>query len=486
MLADQVGCGKSAQVIACSQVLFEANDINNMVVLCPGAARGVWADPHPALGEVTKHSWPSVPNYISEFSRIHRKIDPGDPKSLLWVVSNYEYIRRKEHLGTMLKFLAGRRFWLICDEAWALKDCGTDQWKAAYAIRKLAARVTLLNGTPVADTPLDLFAQMKLLDPNILGIKYFSHFRARYAILKPNMSFPMITGWQNLEELSAKVSPYVLRRTTRDCFDLPPILEPILLEARLSDTTWKLYTQMRDNMVAWLDDGDASVVQNAITRGMRLAQITSGFLGGVEKLDIGSDELDFGGPVVPYDGKTPINALGPTIREVGREKLDVLLAFIAGLSPQPQRILIWSRFRAEVERTADALHEASGRTVHKLYGAQSTDERAAAVAALNPDIDPGEEVAVVGNAQAGGAALNLAGAALAIDLSRDFNLRIWLQKRGRIDRPGQRQPIRYVDIVATGPKGQRTIEHHTLAALRGKEDIAKWTASTWRTKLLEE
>lgn len=479
MLADEVGAGKSKQVIDTSQLLFEDKAIQAMVVLCPGAARGVWADPHPALGEVAKHSWPSVPNYISEFSRIHRKIDPGDPASLLWIVTNYEFIRRSEHLATMLKFLVNRRFWLVNDEAWALKDAKTDQWKAANAIRRMAARVTLLNGTPVADTPLDLFAQMKLLDPNILGYKYFSHFRGRYAILRPNTSFPMITGWQNLEELSAKVSPYVLRRTTRECFDLPPILEPILIEARLSEETWKLYKQMRDDMVAWLAAGEASIAQQAIVKGMRLAQITSGFLGGVQQVDM-ADALDFEGPTRAHSD------LDTTIREVGREKLDALIAFLPTLSPRPQRILIWAQFRAEVERTARVLQDTTGRRTHMLYGMQPADERAAAVAALNPDLDPGEDVAVVGNPQAGGAALNLSGASVAIDLSRSFNLRIWLQKRGRIDRPGQRNPIRYVDVVATGPKGQRTVDHHVLAALRGKEDIAKWTAATWRTKLLEE
>jgi hypothetical protein len=43
-----------------------------------------------------------------------------------------------------------------------------------------------------------------------------------------------------------------------------------------------------------------------------------------------------------------------------------------------------------------------------------------------------------------------------------------------------------VDVVAVGPKGQKTIDHHTLKALRGKDDMARWTVSEWRRILVEE
>jgi hypothetical protein len=145
----------------------------------------------------------------------------------------------------------------------------------------------------------------------------------------------------------------------------------------------------------------------------------------------------------------------------------------------------------EIERAAAAFdpmskHRHLARRMHVLYGGQSRFDREEAIAALNPAIDVDEPTGVVGTPAAGGAGLNLAGASLAINLSHDFNLRVFLQSRGRIDRLGQKHPIRYVDVVATGPKGQRTIDHHILAALRGKEDIAAWTAATWRKRLIEE
>jgi hypothetical protein len=502
LLGDEVGAGKSKQGIDTAQILYEAGVIDTVVVECPAAARGVWANPDPELGEVAKHGWPSITNTIIEYSvrfgdKPLRKTY-GRDKGLLWLVTNYEFIRRDERLGPLLSFLANRRYWLICDEAWALKDCGTDQWKATHKIRRMAARVTLLNGTPVTEDPLDLFAQMKMLDVRILGFKYFSHFRNYYAEMKPNVSFPMITGWKNLEELREKVRPYVLHRKTRDCFDLPPVLDPVLIEAKLTDDNWRIYKGMRDEMVSWLElkpeenIGTASIARQAIVKAMRLAQITSGYVGGVQDVDMSEgDFLDFSDgkfeDVATFKDDHPVIAPTVVVREIGTEKLDALIAWLERLWPVPNRILVWCRFRLEVERTASRLAaDTHWKRMHLLYGSQSQAERDAAIAALNPGILPSEPTGVVGNPNAGGAGVNLAGASLAATLSHDTKLRVYLQARGRIDRPGQTQPIRYVDVVATGPKGQRTIDHHILAALRGKQDIARWTTATWRSKLLEE
>lgn len=466
-IADQVGAGKSKQCVDTAQILYQAGMIDTALVLAPKPARGVWGDPD--LGEIAKHGWESVENRVREYSVRFPRLGSWHP-GLNWIIANYEFARRPERLAPLLSALKGRKVLLICDEAWALKDHRTDTWKATNKIRAVADRVVLLNGTPVADTPLDLFAQMKLLDPNIIGIKYFTHFRARYAMLAPNVSFPKITGWQNLEELRARVEPYVLRRLTRDCFDLPEELEPVLLEAPLGDNTWRVYKEMRDEMVAWLDTAtgtQASIAQQAIVKALRLRQITSGLLGGVAS----DDGLDVQG-----------------VQVMSREKQYALLEWLDGVDgDHADRALVWGIWRPEVFGARE-LWDAHGRfETHSIYGGQREDERKAAEMALQPGLPkPTKPVRVFGNPQAGGASLNCQGASVAATLSHHPSLRVYLQSRGRIDRPGQVNRIRYVDVVATGPQGQRTIDHHTLAALRKKEDVATWTTATWRKKLLEE
>lgn len=543
MIADEVGAGKTKQCIDAAQIFFESRTIDSVLVVAPAAARGVWADPD--LGEIAKHSWRDVPYLCRQYSvlfddmtkmeGLHGSAVDVKLPFLRWVITNYEFVRRADRRKHLMQWLKRRNFWLICDESWCLKDHNTEQWKAVHEIRQMSARVTivesiarppslrgaclrvtLLNGTPIADSPMDINAQMQMLDEKILGFEYTnakgkkvwscadSRFRNYYAGLAVNptqqqmimwRNQPASQQWQRLEELREKVAPYVIRRKTRDCFDLPPTLEPVLLEAKLKPETWKIYKGMRDDMLAWLSTSEASQAGQAIVKGIRLAQITSGFLGGVQTMDLNEDfEARFcscspeTGTCDFHQRDVTSTPAAPTIKEIGREKLDAMLDWLSRIE-QPDRILIWARFRAEIERTARAFDGSEPwlrRKMHLLYGEQKKAARQAAVDALNPALHPEGLVGVVGSAQAGGAALNLAGASLAISLSQDFNLRIYLQKNGRIDRPGQTQPIRYVDVVATGPSGQRTIDHHVLAALRTKEDIANWTTATWRKKLEEE
>ena len=42
----------------------------------------------------------------------------------------------------------------------------------------------------------------------------------------------------------------------------------------------------------------------------------------------------------------------------------------------------------------------------------------------------------------------------------------------------------YVDVVATGPAGQSTVDRAILAAIARKDDVAKWTAAQWKEALL--
>ncbi len=475
MLGDTVGAGKSKQTVDTAQVLFLGKVIDCVLCLAQAAGRGIWVDEDPAFGEVAKHGWPTIDNQLIEYSRRRDRLPIARPGALPWVVANYELVRRPERLLPLISWLKGKRYWIVADESWGLADQGTAQWRAAAALKHhgwirpvdvkrdpswkaikalepVSTKITLLNGTPVADSPLDLFAQGLLMHSSIPGFKFFSHFRARYAVMRPHVAFPQITGWQNLPELTARFKPYTLRREVEQC----EVLEPIVIEAPLDHDTWRMYKEMKKELIAILDDDSASTARQAFTKGLRLAQITSGFLGGVAPID---------DPWAPTE-----------TREIGREKIDALIAWLS--RQRAPRMMVWSRFRPEIERSARLLAE-GGREMHMLYGNQTPSERAAAIRALNPDVAFDHYVGVVGHAAAGGAALNFSGADLDITLSHDFSLRVYVQKRGRINR-GRKRKIQYVDVVATGPDGQRTIDHHVLSTLRRKQDVASWTTDDWR------
>lgn len=479
-LFDQVGAGKSKQVIDAACALYEAGKIDTLLVVCPAAVRSVWADPDPVLGEVAKHVWDWRIATISEYHRKTKRLPVG--MSLQVVVTNYEFLRRAERLDPLIEWASTRRVWLVLDESWAVKSYKAQQTKAMLKLRRVCERATILNGTP--GDPGELFSQFQILNPAILGHKSFFSFRAKYARMGGFMN-KQVVGWDHMEEFQRKIAPYALRRLTHECVDLPPV-SYTQIDARLTPTTWAHYTAMRDELVTWLSNNEVCTAEQAGVRVMRLAQLTAGFLGGVQELD----------PQLYTDGLMPIPVSG--IREIGREKLDALLEWLGQNWPEGNKLVVWGRFRAEIERAATELENVAlkllpmntpqdtlGLVVRKLYGGQSPEERAEIKQLLAPGGSSRASI-VVGSPQAGGSGLNFAAASLAVYLTNGFSLKDRLQSEGRLDRPGQTRPVLYVDVVATGPNGERTLDHTVVAALRRKQNLSDLTASAWREELLKE
>ncbi len=503
LLADEVGVGKTKQCIDASQLMFIRGELDTVLVITPGFARSTWAEEDPLLGEVAKHAWDDIPNVIHEYHKSYTNLQ-FHPNALNWVVTNYEFIRRDDRYDALDKLLRGRRTWLIMDESWAIKG-NSDQMRACGRLRRRRAeRATCLNGTPLSDgKPEDLFYPMTILDPTILGITSRTSFRSKYCIMG-GFDGKKVVGYQNLDDFNAKIAPYVLSRRTRDCWDLPPMLDPVIIEARMSNDEWKIYKDMRDEMVSWLGTS-VSTASQAIVKSLRLAQICSGYLGGLEEMD--EDALE--NPVVdvnPFgpqptwlrrihgEQETPVQSqsapstqaahiAGPVVartgtglvREIGRSKLEAFLNWLDTRDPQPHKLLVWARFRPELTRVKHELEKIYP-TVLELRGGV---DKTPAKLFLAPGSDP-RSGAVCGNQKAGGASLNLAAANIAVYLSNGPALIERTQSIGRIERPGATQPMQIIDVIATGPKGQKTFDHAVLKSLRAKDDMARWTVERWR------
>lgn len=482
-LFDDVGVGKTKQVIDAAHILFHLGLIDRVVVVAPGDLRSIWAHRHPALGEVAKHVWRDTDNVISQFHQESRDLSHG-PGALHWTITNYEYLRyggkvvkRKgyvpgPHLETLMRQLAATRHktLLVFDEAWNLKTHNSSQTRAARALRHVSRRRIILTGTPIADTPMDLFAQMEVLDPQILGFRNFYAFRAKFAVMG-GWQRKQIIKYNNLERLQDLIAPYVIRRE-KAILGLPPTHDEDV-EVRLTPETWDVYRSMRNDLVAELADGAKSLAPVAVVKLLRLSQITNGLLGGLVNVKVN--------PADPWG--EPILDREPA-RRISSEKLDAVTALIR--RDQHDKAIVWGDYRVEVEDVADhLLREFPHHKVHKFYGDQSDEERDAAKLTLAPGGDPSPAL-VAGNEAAGGAGYNFAAAHVAYYLSPSFNLKNRLQSRGRLDRPGQTQSVLYRNLIAVGPNGQKTIDHYKRAAYKDKEDVATWTCAAWRQKLMQE
>lgn len=484
-LFDDMGVGKTKQVIDAAQILYTQDVITKVVVVAPAAVRSVWFDME--LGELQKHLWNVSSCRVIEYHKKRKawdwNYDPKDKianaikKPLFWLITNYDFVRLSHRLKPLLEVCNDKTL-LVLDESSAVKGWKTKQTEACKDLRKRCGRVILLNGTPIANNPGDLYSQGDIMDPAILNCKNWYHFRGRYGI-QGGFKNRKTIRWVFLEDLQRRFKPYVLRRLKDDCLDLPKKLPSVVYSVPMSKDTWKIYKEMRDDMITWLNNADASMAQQAVVKVIRLSQITSGFLGGV--LPLNPTELQ----------QAILDATGfiePEVREVSGEKREFFWKwFNERLVEHPDfKIIIWCRFRPELFRLEKMLRRDDRVTVGTIVGGQKKEARTEAIRMLDPRTAPKGPAAVIGIAQAGGLGLNLTAANHVMYLSNGHSLKDRLQSEDRAHRIGQTRPVSYYDVVATGPDGQKTIDHTISKSLRNKEEIANWTISAWIQEIEKE
>jgi len=493
--ASEMGMGKTKVLIDAAQMLFQQNIIDRVVVVCPASVRSVWFDEE--LGELQKHLWLTVPNKITLYhSKLHQwDFGPHSAVQLRWIITNYDFIRGRDESEKdnewlqRLKAHCSQKTLLVLDESSAIKNHKAKQTKACMTLRKACGRIVIMNGTPIANNPGDMFSQGRILDPKILDCKTWFHFRSRYGVMGGFMN-KQIVKWVNLEDLQQRFAPYILRRLKTDCLDLPEKIPSVALTVPLSEKTWEIYKNMRDEMVAWLSESTVSVASQAIVKAMRLAQVTSGFLGGIQDsdLELEQEDLDEDRPDWLSGKSDPIPQKLPTsmVQEVGNEKLKLFLQWLKERIDEDKnfKVLVWCRFRPELARLMGILrNDYPHISIGEIRGGQKKGEREIALRLLDPRTSPESPVVVAGTPASGSMGLNLTAAHVVIYMSNDYSLKTRLQSEDRVHRPGQIHPVSYYDIVATGPKGQKTIDHTIIKALREKNNIAEWTTRAWISAL---
>lgn len=490
LLADEMGAGKTMQAIVAAQLLYAANQIDRVIVVAPASVRAVWFDEE--LGELAKYLWKDIAHIVTEFHARERTWIFGESphKPLVWLVTNYDFIRSKNRLQ-QLKGYCSKRALLICDESSKVKNHKAQQTKAVKELRKLCGRVLMLNGTPIANSPRDMYSQGNILHPKILETPYVYQFDARYAV-KGGWENRQDIGWKNLDDMQNRFKPYTLRRLKTDCLDLPEKLPPVILTATLTEETWRIYKAMRDELIAWLDNPRAhSVAAQAIVKALRLAQITAGFLGGVQQ----SFEPEGRPEWVPFSETEctdfldlPDSPQETVAQVIGREKLDVYLEWVEQqLVADPSfKLLTWCKFRPELFRVhAELSTKFPLVTARTLHGDQRRTDREEAVRLLDIRTAPEGAAVLIGTPGTGAMGHSFVACHTVMYLS-DCTLFEYLQSQDRVHRPGQTHAVSYFHILAAGPKGQRTIDHTMFKARQAKQDLATWTTAAWRDALLAE
>lgn len=463
MLADEMGLGKSRQALMAALKLFKLKKIDRILVLCPAAVRYSWNEELHKLRE--DNTWFQIVGYSTSLMTVVTRMiaqvkNPFDIP-VICIVS-YGLMPQEKHAKALGNWLRGGDGLLICDESSFLANRASATSKNTAKLATGALYRWLLTGTPIANSPLDMYSQGFImaagLNGPLKGISNFYHFRASFGTMGGFKGRQWFVDKDKLPKLQARFKPYILRREKRDCFDLPPKTYTVR-EVILGESTWQIYKELRREALLCLPDTEAIPEPNAAIRIMRLCQITSGHVGI---------------PGAPLDD--------PTTKDISLEKIEWLIDALENELETQKAIIIWCRWTRERERLKQYLYGRS-HLVTQVFGGQSQVQRDTQIKMFQ-EMDC--KRVLLAQPHAGGFGLNLTQAHTAIYMSNDFSYITRVQSEDRCHRIGQRNPVLYIDVLATGPDGQETVDHHIRRTLLAKKDLAGLTCSAWRRILQEE
>jgi SNF2 family DNA or RNA helicase len=442
-------------------------DAKTVLVLCPKSVLGVWAR------EVNKWSLPGQP-YDVWSSNIAGTVPRKALAMQQWldirrgrkvvVVVNYDSCWR----NTMQdRLLAMNWDLIVCDESHRIKSASGKASKFAARLRKKSRRMLLLSGTPTPHGPDDIYAQYRAADPGIFGTN-FQRFRNRYfETRKINDKVEVVHYRNGLDgfrdeaaraEFQKKMASIGIVIPRSDM--VPPVdgsgvdpsrrwtMPPVLRECVLDSKTFRLYQDVKKELYAELEggeggegrDGGIVVADNALTKLLRLRQITSGATRVVD----------------PNSGMD-------SIQQISFEKR-ALLADVLEDVPSDEPIVVFGVFHSDLD-AIQHVAEQVGRDYLELSGRRRDG--------LNPDSTlAGRRDEVVGvQLQSGGVGVDFTRACYVCYFSLDYNLGNFLQARDRLDRPGQTRPITEIHLVAVGPTGGKTVDGLTYDALLERKQL---------------
>ena len=336
---------------------------------------------------------------------------------------------------------------IVMDESHYLKN---HKSKRAKRVQTLASSPYmkhryLLTGTPILNSPMDMFQQYRILDGGETFGKNFYAFRGTYfydknANWKGQASF---ANWQPISskfpELSEKIYRKASRVTKAECLDLPPLIKQTEYVAMSKDQA-KAYKEMKDNYLTFVKDTDKAVLaQLAVTKLLRLQQIVSGFMVTEEGESLAFDSVP---------------------------RLDRLRELVEEITPN-HKLIIWCSFKKNYEMIATLLEELDIRYV-MLTGEQNTKQKQEAIDEFQSEESNSPRV-VIANRRSGGIGVNLTRASYSIVYSRDFNLGDELQSEARNHRGGSEIHDKIVQLNLCVAD---TVDEAVLEALNNKQKIS--------------
>ena len=437
----EMGTGKSKVLIDNASMLYNKGEINGLLLIAPKGVYKNWYE-----GEIPTHMpdhiekkvvlWQTSNSTPTQIKKLNSLFATGTDFHIL--IMNVEAFSYPKATTFATKFLNSHKAMVAIDESTTIKTPTANRTKNILKLKNLCKYRRILTGSPITNSPLDLYTQAAFLENELLGFDNFWAYRAHYCYMKTmnlgsrSVTVPIGPNRKNLPELEKHIAGFSERVLKDDCLDLPPKTYTTR-KIELTGIQRKLYEEMRRYAISELN-GKICSTSTVMVQLLRLHQISCGY-----------HSAD--------DGK---------IQELPCNRLTELMDIIWEISG---KVVIWSYYQKDVQRIIEAIEKAHGKdSVVDYYGLTPQDDRQKNIEKFQND--PKCRF-FVGTTQTGGYGITLTAASTMIYYSNGYDLEKRLQSEARIDRIGQEKPMTYIDLVA-----EDTIDIKVQKALRDKLSIA--------------
>jgi SNF2 family DNA or RNA helicase len=461
LLADEPGLGKTAQAIrALKELQDRGEDVFPALIVCPNTLKKNWK-------REFERWWPGIDVEVIKGSATQRRKifeNEADVYVINWEslrshsrLSGYGSIalakctdcgghddrvsenRCEVHIRELntIDFKA-----VVADEIHRSKEPKSKQTRALWAATGDADIRFALTGTPIANNVLDMWSILHWLSPDEWPSKTRWIDRMINTMMNAFGGMMVLGVKPHMEkEFYAAVNPRMRRMLKQKVL---PWLPDMLFERKdveMSTKQKKAYDQMRDLMIAELEDGESVTAPSPLTQTIRLLQFASSFA------EMSVDETT---------GESKVTLIGPSC------KVDAVMDDIKNGDFGDDSVAVCAVSRQLIDLLSAEMTKE--KIPHGLItGAQNEDERQQAV----DDFQAGKIKWILFTAQAGGVGITLTAARRLIMLQRPWSLVDHKQALDRVHRIGSEihDSIMITDYVTEG-----TIEERVIQVLETKAD----------------
>ena len=420
LLAVAMGGGKTFIAL---NLLFHW-EVKRAIIVCPKSVISVWPR------QVELHR-PEFKVYTLTKGTVSDKTDLfhnvcNNVKAPFLIVVNYESIWRTP-LGKAV-YIRQDLDAVVLDECHRIKAAGS---KVSWYFRSLGAYIPKklgLSGTPLPNSPVDIYGQARFLDPSEFGGNN-AKFKAKYTIAGGYQGRQII-GYRNEEEFRERYNRIVVTVTNDELdYSLPDAIHKTI-EVTLPKKVRKAYQKLEEDFIADVKKG-VIIASNALVRMLRLSQMANGHV------------------LVEREDETT------EVRELHQEKQNALQEFLEDL-PIEEKVVVFCRFRHDLKQIHEACRKADREHFELSGSTNHLDEWHSSLI--------GGVLAV--QIQAGAEGVDVTAARYCCSFSLDFSLGRYEQSLARIHRPGQERTCFYTHFVA-----KNTIDAKLYTALSTKRKV---------------